>query len=68
MCCGGRDNSKEDTEDTMGLFGIGKKSETEKKYNKLMSDALKDRSSSAGKAMAERKKEKNEKKNKKKWW
>ena len=40
----------------MGLFGIGKKSETEKKYNKLMSDALKDRSSSAGKAMAERKK------------
>ena len=68
MCCVGRDNSKEDTEDTMGLFGIGKKSETEKKYNKLMSDALKDRSSSAGKAMAERKKEKNEKKNKTKWW
>ena len=52
----------------MGLFGFGKKNETEKKYTKLMSDALKDRSSSAGKAMAERKKEKKEKKNKKKWW
>ena len=52
----------------MGLFGIGKKKENEKdkKYNKLMSDALKDRSSAAGKAMAERKKEKNEKK-KKRW-
>ena len=52
----------------MGLFGIGKKKENEKdkKYNKLMSDALKDRSSAAGKAMAERKKENNEKK-KKRW-
>ena len=53
----------------MGLFGFGKKKEeaNEKKYNKLMSNALRDGSSSAGKAMAERKKEKNEKKNKKKW-
>lgn len=51
----------------MGLFGIGNKKESEKdkKYNKLMSDALKERSSAAGKAMAERKKEKNAKKNKK---
>ena len=51
----------------MGLFGIGKKkeAETEKKYTKLMSDALKERSSSVARAMAERKKEK---KNKKKWW
>ena len=54
----------------MGLFGIGNKKENEKdkKYNKLMSDALRERSSAAGKAMAERKKEINEKKNKKKWW
>ena len=54
----------------MGLFGIGNKKESEKdkKYNKLMSDALKERRSAAGKAMAERKKEKNAKKNKKKWW
>ena len=52
----------------MGLFGIGNKKENErdKKYNKLMSDALKERSSAAGKAMADRKKEKNEKK-KKRW-
>ena len=48
------------------LFGGGKKRDVEKKYTQLMSDALKDRSSAAGKAMAERKKEKNEKK-KKRW-
>lgn len=46
----------------MGLFGFGKKNSTEKKYTKLMSDALKERSSAAGKAMAARKKEKRRKK------
>ena len=40
----------------MGLFGFGKKKEDDTKYKKLMSDALKDGSSAAGKAMAEQKK------------
>ncbi|MDO4533976.1 MAG: hypothetical protein Q4C36_09700 [Coriobacteriia bacterium] len=44
----------------MGLFGKGKR--TEKKFTQLMSDALKDGSSAAGKAMADRKKEKRNKK------
>ncbi len=48
----------------MGLFGFGKKKATEKKFTQLMSDALKDGSSAAGKAMAARKKEKNRKKRK----
>lgn len=54
----------------MGLFGFGKKKDEgiEKQYTQLMSDALKERSTSAAKAMAARKKEKNEKKNKKKRW
>jgi len=45
----------------MGLFG-GRKIKTEKKFTQLMSDALKDGSSAAGRAMADRKKEKNSKK------
>ena len=48
------------------LFGAGKKGDYEKKYTQLMSDALKDRSSSAGKAMADRKKLINSLKKKKK--
>ena len=44
----------------MGLFGY--RSKTDRKFSKLMSDALKEGASSAGKAMAQRKKDKNRKK------
>ncbi len=48
-----------------GLFGNNDKKNVEKKYTQLMSDALKDGSSAAGKAMADQKKQKNSKKSKK---
>ncbi len=48
------------------LFGGGKKRDVEKKFTQLMSDALKDGSSAAGKAMADQKKWKNAMKKKKK--
>ena len=49
-----------------GMFGGSKQKKVEKQFTQLMSDALKDGSSSAGKAMAEQKKKKNAQKKKKK--
>ena len=47
------------------LFGGKEKRNVEKKYTQLMSDALRDGSSAAGKAMSDQKKWKNGQKKKK---